>query len=113
MKSFEEIKNFLKEKNAEYLLNFFEELSENEQESLLEQIKKIDFDYMQSLYQTTKKSNTFQSENREITPITALDKSKLSQEELAKYHELGEKLIKEGKLAICSMAGGQGTRLRF
>lgn len=113
MKSFEEMKNILKEKNATHLLNFYDKLSENEQKSLLEQIEKIDFDYMQSLYQMTKESNAFQSENREITPITALDKSKLSSEEYASFNELGEKLIKEGKLAVCSMAGGQGTRLRF
>ena len=122
MKSFEEMKTFLKEKNATHLLNFYDELSENEQKILLEQIEKIDFDYMQNLYQMTKESNAFQSENREITPITALDKSKLSTEEYTSFNELGKKLIKEGigkklikegKLAVCSMAGGQGTRLRL
>lgn len=113
MKSYEELKFFLRGKNAEYLLNFYEGLSENERESFWEQIEKIDFDYMKTLYETTKVSHTFESSNREITPITALDKSKLSSEEYASFNELGEKLIKEGKLAVCSMAGGQGTRLRL
>lgn len=46
-----------------------------------------------------------------IEPIDYTDKSKLSKEEYEKYKAIGEKKIKEGKLAVVTMAGGQGTRL--
>ena len=35
----------------------------------------------------------------------------MSKEEYEKYKAIGEKKIKEGKLAVVTMAGGQGTRL--
>ena len=40
-----------------------------------------------------------------------IDKSKLEKEEKETYKELGENIIKEGKYAVVTMAGGQGTRL--
>lgn len=46
-----------------------------------------------------------------IEPIEYVDKSKLSKEEYENYEKLGDKIIKEGKLAVLTMAGGQGTRL--
>ena len=75
---------------------------------LLEQIENIDFELMNSLYNTTKNEN--KEENKKIEPIEFIDKYKLN--DLYKdYEEIGKKAIKEGKLAAVTMAGGQGTRL--
>ena len=76
-------------------------------------IEKIDFEYMKSLYESAKNGVTFDTTEKEITPITAYDKSKIDNSELTRLNEMGVELIKSGKLAICSMAGGQGTRLGF
>ena len=113
MKSFTEIKETLKEYQAGYLLNFYEELSEEERENFMEQIEKIDFAYMKELYESVKNGVTFETGEKEISPITAFDKTKLSEEEYQRLNILGESLIKDGKLAVCSMAGGQGTRLGY
>ncbi len=76
-------------------------------------IEKIDFEYMKKLYESAKNGVTFDTTEKEITPITAYDKSKIDNSELTRLNEMGVELIKSGKLAICSMAGGQGTRLGF
>ena len=41
-----------------------------------------------------------------------MDKEKLSKEERDGFEGEGIKAIKEGKYAVVTMAGGQGTRLR-
>lgn len=83
-------------------------MDENKQKKLLEQIENIDFELMNSLYNTTKNEN--KEENKKIEPIEFIDKYKLN--DLYKdYEEIGKKAIKEGKLAAVTMAGGQGTRL--
>lgn len=75
--------------------------------------EKIDLEYMKDLYNSAKNGVTFDTSEKEITPITAYDKSKIDNSELTRLNEIGIELIKNGKLAICSMAGGQGTRLGF
>jgi UDP-N-acetylglucosamine pyrophosphorylase len=47
-----------------------------------------------------------------IQPITPIIKAELTDEQIAKYQEIGSEAIKHGKLAVCTLAGGQGTRLR-
>ncbi len=47
-----------------------------------------------------------------IQPITPVIKENLSKEEYEKFSQIGSEAIKEGKLAVCTLAGGQGTRLR-
>jgi UDP-N-acetylglucosamine pyrophosphorylase len=46
-----------------------------------------------------------------IEKIESIDKTKLSIEKINEYKEVGSKEIKAGKLAILTLAGGQGTRL--
>ncbi len=46
-----------------------------------------------------------------LEPIAHITKAELSAEELEKYTSLGENAIQSGKLAVVTMAGGQGTRL--
>ena len=104
----EEIKHTLKKYGQEHLLNFYDELDENKQRQLLEQIENIDFELINSLYNKTKANN--KKEDAKIEPINFIDKYKLNSD--YKYFEsIGEKAIREGKLAVVTMAGGQGTRL--
>ena len=104
----EEIRRTLKKYNQEHLLNFYEKLDEQKQGKLLEQIENIDFELINSLYDKTKKENV--NENAKIEPIDFIDKYKLN-ENYKHYEETGEKAIRAGKLAVVTMAGGQGTRL--
>ena len=104
----EEIRNKKKKYNQEHLLNFYDEMEENKQNKLLEQIENIDFELIKSLYDKTK--DGIKNEDANIEPIDFIDKYKLN-EDYKYYEEIGEKAIKAGKLAVVTMAGGQGTRL--
>lgn len=101
--------NNLKKYGQEHILRNFENLTEEEKEKLLDQILTIDLNQISELYESTKKTISFA--NDKIEPIDYVDKSALTEDELQKYNQLGEDAIKQGKYAVVTMAGGQGTRL--
>ena len=101
--------NCLKKYGQEHLLNNYNNLSEENKMKLLDQILTIDFAQINDLYESTKKEISFA--NDKIEPINYVDKSTLSDEELKKYDNLGAEVIRQGKYAVVTMAGGQGTRL--
>ncbi len=103
-----EIKAVLKKYGQEHLLNNFENLDEADKKELLKEIKGINFELVTSLYDSTKKEK--KNTKDEITPIDYLDKFKLG-DKYKYYENIGKKAIKEGELAVVTMAGGQGTRL--
>ena len=104
----EEVKAILKKYGQEHLLNHYDKLDDTHKKKLLEQIEEIDFELVNSLYESTKKE--VKNSKDEITPIDYLDKFKLG-DKYKYYEDIGKKAIKEGKLAAVTMAGGQGTRL--
>ena len=102
-------KQKLERYHQEHLLNYFDKLSEEEKIELLDDILTIDFNQMEELYELTKKEESFK--NSKIEPIAYVEKAKLSKEERQKYTQIGEDIIRAGKYAVVTMAGGQGTRL--
>lgn len=104
-------KEILKKYNQEHLLYFYDELSENEKNILINQILNIDFEKIISLYLNSKKIN--KSSNIEISPLPHIEKDKLTNTELDYYIKIGEAVIKNNQVAVVTMAGGQGTRLRL
>lgn len=108
MVKLEETKAILKKYGQEHLLNHFDKLDKIKQQKLLEEIEEIDFNLINSLYQKTEQEV---KESKDIiSPIEYLDKYKLN-DKYKYYENIGKKAIKEGKLAVVTMAGGQGTRL--
>lgn len=105
-----EIKNILQKHKQEQLFTNFDRLDKEKKKILLEQIKKINFSQMEELYKNV--GETVENKNVEIEPIPYIDKSKIEEKEKQNYMEKGVSEIKSGKLAIVTMAGGQGTRLR-
>ena len=105
----EKARALVKKYNQEHLLRFYDKLSKDKKEELLDQILTIDFDLMNALYKQAKKPATL--DNVEVEPIDYVDKSKLTVEETKRYEEKGIAAIKENKYAVVTMAGGQGTRL--
>ncbi len=104
-----EIKEKLKKNHQEQLLLKYDELDDEQKEDLLNQIDSIDFDLMKKLYE--KAIHPVEQEEETIEPIDYVDKSKLTSFEKAIYEKRGIEAIKYNKLAVVTMAGGQGTRL--
>lgn len=103
------LKEKLKKYNQDHLLKFYETLKEDKKEKILSQIEKIDFDQISNLYEKTNQKIEFG--DAKIEPISYIDKSKLTKEEIDEYEKIGAEIIKTGKYAVVTMAGGQGTRL--
>ena len=101
--------DYLKKYNQEKILKNYEKMSEEEKANLLDQILTIDLEQITELYKNTQKEINFA--NDKIEPIDYIDKSKLSDDDYKKYETIGEEAIKNGKYAVVTMAGGQGTRL--
>ena len=108
-KKLEEIKKKLKEYDQEHLLQKYEEMNEEQKVELINQIENIDFELMKNLYKKTQEPGDL--EKVSIEPIEHVDKSKLTSTERDMYEKKGVEAIKYNKLAVVTMAGGQGTRL--
>ena len=108
MDKFEKCKNILKEHNQEHLLDFYDLLSDRKKTMLLNQILRIDLKEICELY---KNSYIEPEKNDVITPLPYIDRTKLTEEEIDYYYEIGLNSIKNNEFAVITLAGGQGTRL--
>jgi len=106
----EQVEQIAEKYGQEHLLQIYNRLSsEAEKQALLDDILTIDFKQVEKLYDSSKEKPSFKE--FKIEPIGYVDKSKLSKEEYDEYERIGTDVIKSGKLAVVTMAGGQGTRL--
>lgn len=108
-KKYIECKNILEKYNQEHLLNFYELLDYTKKEILLNQILRINFEQISNLY---KNSYIEKETNDIITPLPYFDITKLSDEEIEYYNQIGLNSIKNNEFAVITLAGGQGSRLR-
>ena len=106
---FNEAKKIIEKYGQEQLLNQYDKLDSEKKAILLNQIFSIDFNQINNLYNQTKEEIKLGEDI--IEPIKYIEKKLLTSEEKEKYTNIGIKEIKEGKLAVVTMAGGQGTRL--
>ena len=104
------VEQILQKYGQEQLLDGYNRLpGEKEKQEFLNTILTIDFNQIEKLYQSSKETKDFSK--YKIEPIDFVDKSKLSKEQYEEYRKIGAQKIKDGKLAVVTMAGGQGTRL--
>lgn len=104
-----ELEQKLKENNQEQLIEEIKKMSKEYKEKIIKQIEQINFDEVNNLYSLTKQNHTVNG--GKIEPINYIDKEKLTKEGEEKAKEIGEKIIKNNQYAVVTMAGGQGTRL--
>ena len=104
-----EVIQILEKYHQEHLLNYANLLSEEQEKQLEEQILRIDFEQLNTLYKETQKEKYI--EEKKIEYIHYTDKQKLTKEEREELQKVGETIIKEGSYAVITLAGGQGTRL--
>ena len=108
--SIQKAKEILIRYKQDHIASFMDSLSNEKQVELANQVLKIDFEEMKNLYKMTEED--IYTDLEEILPITAVNPDRLTKDEKQKYIDIGEKIIKDNKYALVTMAGGQGTRLR-
>ncbi|MFR1518714.1 MAG: UTP--glucose-1-phosphate uridylyltransferase [Clostridia bacterium] len=92
-----------------HILRFYEQLSDAEKEILENQIEKIDFKAIEGLYRQICAKE--EEKPSRITPIPCAVESSWTNAQRQKYYRRGIEIMRQGKYAAVTMAGGQGTRL--
>ncbi|MGN1104218.1 MAG: UTP--glucose-1-phosphate uridylyltransferase [Candidatus Coproplasma sp.] len=104
--NYEAASALLEKYGQQHVLHYYEKLSDNQKEILLEAIEKIDFSAFKALNAEEKK------ELGEVTPIDALPLKEIKKQS-SRFMQTGNAAIKEWKVGVVLLAGGQGTRLGF
>ncbi len=94
----------LEKYGQEHVLQFFDELGKEEQDSLLLQIEETDFSVLE------KTDGTDTADKRNISPIRAMQRKEIDDNRDILLKK-GLEALKEGKLGAVLLAGGMGTRL--
>ena len=93
----------LKKYKQEHLLKFYEEISDEKKLAIEEQIKEIDFSYLDALGKEENQKGV-------ITPIKAMTISEIN-ENKDKFEKIGLEALKNQEVGALLLAGGMGTRL--
>ena len=105
----EEMRAKLNRYGQAHILRFYEELNRSQKEILENQIAAIDFESMETVFRQICRS---QAETpAQIEPIPCTVKASWTKEEQQTYRRKGLEILRAGKYAAVTMAGGQGTRL--
>ena len=98
----------LKDYGQEHLLRYWDELTEDEKNSLKEQINSADFTLLNEL--KNKAGAKVDDSEGEIAPLGALEIDAIEAKK-AEYEKAGIEALRQGKVAALLLGGGQGTRL--
>ena len=101
----------LEKYDQHHIVEHMEKLDNNYKAKIIKQIKDINFDEMTRIYNKTQTNR--EKRNCNIEPIKTIIADNIEQMQKSEYIDIGEKILKENKLAVVTMAGGQGTRLRI
>lgn len=93
----------LKREGQEHLLAYWDELSDEQKSSLLNQIAATDFSCFENLGEVTRTIG-------DLSPVPAVTAAE-AEARKEEFKEAGISLLKQGKVGAVLLAGGQGTRL--
>lgn len=103
-------------KGQSHVFQYFDQLSPDSQQSLLELAKGIDLDEVSGLFNSWKSKGDLNVDYSQLKPaphIAHPSSSNGNAQLWTKAKELGEAALKAGRVAAFTVAGGQGTRLGF
>lgn len=103
--SFEQAREKLQKYGQEHVLQYYDELGEEQKAELLTQIEETDFSVVDSC-----KHMEELSQKGKITPLKAMELPEIEKNR-EEFYNTGIKTIKEGKVGAVLLAGGMGTRL--
>lgn len=100
----------LEKYNQHHIAKHIRKIDDNKKAQIIEQIKEIDLEEVTRLYKKTQTNR--EKRSIKIEPLKTIIADQIEQEQKNEYIEIGEKILKDNKFAVVTMAGGQGTRLR-
>ena len=101
------MKRLLKKYNEDKLLNYYDNLEINDKNKLREDIKKVNFKLMHTLY-----TNSKYDEELDMKKVSSLKViTSLSKKDKTKYTKVGENLIKKNGYGIVLLAAGNASRI--
>lgn len=101
----EETIETLKKYSQEQILEYLPYLTEEEQKETEQQVKTIDFEQLQQLYEITKQEPHMEEKN--ISHIPYVDKMKIEEQRREELEKIGRNIISERK--ICYYYNGRWT----
>ncbi len=112
---FQDIVDNIYRLNQDHIFTFWDELSTDEQIALLEQVKTIDFELLQELVEKHIMSVAPSELDVDFEPCDVIEIPRLSdeREKARQATAVGERYLREGKVGIFLVAGGQGSRLGY
>ncbi len=94
----------------QHVFRFWDDLNADQQKALIEQLKTIDWEQLEHLIQKALHPTQKIPHRLEPAPVITL---KERQQRDANVIPIGEQALSEGKVGLCLVAGGQGSRLGF
>ncbi|KAL7748858.1 UDP-N-acetylglucosamine pyrophosphorylase [Sorochytrium milnesiophthora] len=98
----------------EQVFTFFDALSQHEKSAFLAQLAPVDPDRVNRIYKKAMEASQIDPLTAKIEPLPAdvfVSTRNVAKDKLRAWHDAGMQAIKDGKVAVLLMAGGQGTRL--
>lgn len=116
MTTYNNIKDRLDSVNQSHLLQFWKDLTNEEQNNFLKQLDDLDYEELNRIFQTAM-SSLVEDVQKLDTRMKCIPSSQFESEEnssaeqLEKYRHIGLEAIANGQVGVLLLAGGQGTRL--
>lgn len=112
----ENLKGKLEAHGQEHLLQYWDQLSQEERDVLEREILELDLVQLTSYYDRATSSlsavkNKLDDKIRPIPDNNIVSGAACTEEELKRYNSLGLQEVADGRVAVLLLAGGQGTRL--
>lgn len=109
-----ELKKLLEKNGQEHILRYYNRMTAETQQALLDDLRKIDFSQINALYRLyadgrqDKQQKVF-----EAAEVIALPRKEPFLHERKRLTGIGQEYLHQGRIAVFLVAGGQGTRLGF
>jgi len=99
----------------DHVLRFFDQLTEAQQQSLLDQIESVDWQEVTTLIDSHVRARPQHDLPKQLEPAPYYPNKPAAdlEDQYTRARQQGEQLIATGKVAAFTVAGGQGTRLGY
>ncbi len=111
--TFHEAQERLRAHRQDHILRFWASLSEQERALLLRQVDEIDFELMDRLISQWVLQKPAEEHFQHIEPIPVIAPVDPTRKDAQEAREAGEYALRQGKVGLLLVAGGQGTRLGY